>query len=182
MIKQQWRRSGSHARAGSISQRIGSGKGKAGSRQRARTNTATRLWRSTKELSGKDFSTISAATGRGGAGGGLAPISEQQQEVREGWLWKQGEIFKTWRRRWFVAERDPDTADSLTLSYYTSATKESKKGTISLKVRVHVKLCRFCPPFRIHTHTHTHTHTHITLADQGRGEIRFTVHTIMTMK
>ena len=53
----------------------------------------------------------------------------QEHATKEGWLWKQGEIFKTWRRRWFVA--DIGTGAPMML-YYSTSQRFVTKGTIAL--------------------------------------------------
>lgn len=44
----------------------------------------------------------------------------------EGWLEKQGHMFKTWKRRWVVLE--PTNENYYLLSYYVDQTKQEKKG------------------------------------------------------
>lgn len=44
----------------------------------------------------------------------------------EGWLEKQGHMFKTWKKRWVVLEQTND--DYYLLSYYIDETKREKKG------------------------------------------------------
>jgi hypothetical protein len=44
----------------------------------------------------------------------------------EGWLEKQGHMFKTWKKRWVVLEQQDETC--FTLSYFIDETKREKKG------------------------------------------------------
>mmetsp|Transcript_17895 Transcript_17895/g.29926 ORF Transcript_17895/g.29926 Transcript_17895/m.29926 type:complete len:121 (+) Transcript_17895:62-424(+) len=44
----------------------------------------------------------------------------------EGWLEKQGTVFKSWKRRFFVLY--PDGDDKLFLRYYTNEDKMTEKG------------------------------------------------------
>ena len=62
---------------------------------------------------------------RPGAGRGGAA----EHVAKEGWLWKQGEIFKTRRRRWFVADVG---AGAPMMLYYATSQRFVTKVTIAL--------------------------------------------------
>jgi hypothetical protein len=55
----------------------------------------------------------------------------EQIERMEGWLEKQGHMFKTWKRRWVVLENQIN-ANYYLLSYFTDETKREKKGEFKI--------------------------------------------------
>lgn len=68
--------------------------------------------------------------------------------LREGWCTKLGEVFKTWKKRWFVLE-------GTMLRYYSDNTNNKiLKGEIELKPEYEIKRCPQCkkqPAFSIDT-------------------------------
>ena len=50
----------------------------------------------------------------------------------EGWLEKQGTVFKTWKRRWCVLYKDGDEA--MFFRYYTSEDKSTEKGFFRIAI------------------------------------------------
>ena len=49
----------------------------------------------------------------------------------EGWLEKQGTVFKSWKRRWFVLYPD---GDCYYFRYYTSEDKLTEKGFFKIQI------------------------------------------------
>ncbi|KAK8882546.1 RAC-gamma serine/threonine-protein kinase [Tritrichomonas musculus] len=70
-----------------------------------------------------------------------------QKVVKEGWCTKLGEVFKTWKKRWFVLSGN-------TLNYYADNTCKTLKGTIQLSPEYEINRypqCKKQPAFSINT-------------------------------
>ena len=75
-------------------------------------------------------------------------LNQSQPILKEGWCTKLGEVFKTWKKRWFVLEGS-------TLRYYSdNSINRVLKGEIELKPEYEIKRCPQCkkqPAFSINT-------------------------------
>ena len=60
-----------------------------------------------------------------------APALRQQGKM-EGWLEKQGTVFKSWKRRWCVMY--PDGDDCMFFRYYTKEDRETEKGFFKILI------------------------------------------------
>ena len=52
----------------------------------------------------------------------------------EGWLEKQGHMFKTWKRRWVSLEPSGEDQNYYSFSYYIDETKREKKGEFRIQL------------------------------------------------
>ncbi len=67
--------------------------------------------------------------------------------IREGWLWKQGGRYKTWKRRWFILNDG--------CLYYFELTAVSifvRRESVSFKIRTNLKSCLIFTKKRIKSH------------------------------